>query len=85
MAIVALVGVTLDRHPAGVPGYRGKPPLGDGRRRYVVDEFALALKGLFVASGHLVLLMSVSYIESERYCQGEYYFLLLSPRSSARW
>ena len=44
---------------------------------YVVDDFALVLKGLFVAAGYLVLLMSVQYIESDRYYQGEYYFLLL--------
>lgn len=45
---------------------------------YVVDDFALVMKGLFVVSGYLVLLMSVSYIESDRYYQGEYYFLLLA-------
>ena len=45
---------------------------------YVVDDFALVFKGLFVASGYLVLLMSVNYIESERYYQGEYYFLLIA-------
>ncbi len=45
---------------------------------YVVDDFALLLKGLFLAAGYIVLLMSVSYIESDRYYQGEYYFLLLA-------
>ncbi|MEX2655508.1 MAG: NADH-quinone oxidoreductase subunit N [Acidimicrobiia bacterium] len=45
---------------------------------YVVDEFALVLKGLFLAAGYVTLLMSVSYIESDRYYQGEYYFLLLT-------
>ena len=45
---------------------------------YVVDEFALVLKGLFMVSAYLVLLMSLRYIESERYYQGEYYFLLLA-------
>ncbi|MDH3247927.1 MAG: NADH-quinone oxidoreductase subunit N, partial [Acidimicrobiia bacterium] len=45
---------------------------------YVVDDFAIVLKGLFVLSGYIVLLMSVSYIESERYYQGEYYFLLMA-------
>ena len=44
---------------------------------YVVDEFALVLKGLFVVSAYLVLLLSHHYIESERFYQGEYYFLLL--------
>ncbi|REK37178.1 MAG: NADH-quinone oxidoreductase subunit N [Actinobacteria bacterium] len=45
---------------------------------YVVDEFALVLKGLFVVSAYLVLLLSHHYIESERFYQGEYYFLLLA-------
>lgn len=45
---------------------------------YVVDEFALVLKGLFVVAGYLVLLLSHHYIESERFYQGEYYFLLLA-------
>lgn len=45
---------------------------------YVVDEFSLVLKGLFIAAAYLVLLMSVSYLESDRYWEGEYYFLLLA-------
>ncbi|HEY7469691.1 MAG TPA: NADH-quinone oxidoreductase subunit N [Acidimicrobiia bacterium] len=45
---------------------------------YVVDEFAIILKGLFIVSAYIVLLMSHDYIESDRYYQGEYYFLLLA-------
>ncbi len=45
---------------------------------YVVDEFALVLKGLFLIAGYVVLLMSHHYIESDRYYQGEYYLLLLA-------
>jgi NADH-quinone oxidoreductase subunit N len=45
---------------------------------YVVDEFALVLKGLFLVAGYIIFLMSHHYIESERYYQGEYYFLLLA-------
>jgi len=45
---------------------------------YVVDEFALVLKGLFIVAAYVVFLMSHNYIESERYYQGEYYFLLLA-------
>ena len=45
---------------------------------YVVDEFALVLKGLFLIATYIVFLMSVNYIESDRYYQGEYYFLLLA-------
>jgi NADH-quinone oxidoreductase subunit N len=45
---------------------------------YVVDEFALVLKALFLISAYIVFLMSHNYIESDRYYQGEYYFLLLA-------
>ena len=45
---------------------------------YVVDEFALVVKAVFIVGGYLVLLMSVSYIEADRYYQGEYYLLLLA-------
>ncbi|MFP5328433.1 MAG: NADH-quinone oxidoreductase subunit N [Acidimicrobiia bacterium] len=45
---------------------------------YVVDNFALLLKALFLGSAYVVLLMSSRYIEEGDYHQGEYYFLLLS-------
>jgi len=45
---------------------------------YVVDDFALVLKVFFILTGYVVLLMSVAYVESDRYYQGEYYFLVLA-------
>src|SRR5205085_7230468 len=39
--------------------------------------FALLLKGLFLAVGYIVLLMSTRYIEEGDYFEGEFYFLLL--------
>ena len=45
---------------------------------YVIDEFALLLKGLFILSGYVVLLMSSDYIADGDYHEGEYSFLLLS-------
>ncbi len=45
---------------------------------YVVDNFALVLKALFIAVGYVVLLMSTSYIEEGDYYEGEFYFLLLA-------
>ncbi len=45
---------------------------------FVVDDFALVLKGLFLIAAYIVFLMSVHYIESDRYYQGEYYFMLLA-------
>jgi NADH-quinone oxidoreductase subunit N len=45
---------------------------------YVVDNFALVLKALFIAVGYVVLLMSTNYIEEGDYYEGEFYFLLLA-------
>jgi len=45
---------------------------------YVVDNFALVLKALFLATGFVVLLMSINYVEDGDYYEGEFYFLLLS-------
>lgn len=45
---------------------------------YVVDDFALVLKALFLISGYIVVLMSVDYIREGDYYENEYYTLLLS-------
>lgn len=50
---------------------------------YVVDDFALVLKGLFIVSGVVSLLLSVGYLESDEYYQGEFYFLLLASVAGA--
>src|SRR5215213_5458577 len=44
---------------------------------YVVDNFALVLKALFLMTGFVVLLMSINYVEDGDYYEGEFYFLLL--------
>lgn len=76
-AITAVVGTSFAALPLITLAVAGDDRvMFDGS--YVVDDFALVLKGLFVAAGYLVLLMSVSYIESDRYYHGEYYFLLLA-------
>jgi NADH-quinone oxidoreductase subunit N len=50
---------------------------------YVVDQFALVLKGLFLIGGAVTLLLSVGYLESDRYYQGEFYFLILASVTGA--
>jgi NADH-quinone oxidoreductase subunit N len=45
---------------------------------YVVDNFALVLKALFLIAGYVVVLLSTNYIAEGDYAEGEYYFLLLS-------
>ena len=54
--------------------------LGDS---YVVDTFSLVLKGLFLGGAFVALLLSVGYLESDRYWEGEYYFLLLASALGA--
>src|SRR5437660_1446989 len=49
-----------------------------GNPAYVVDNFALALKALFLISGYVVVLLSTNYVAEGDYYEGEYYFLLLS-------
>src|SRR5205823_981650 len=39
---------------------------------YVVDTFSLVLKGLFIATTYVVMLMSTNYIEEGDYYEGEF-------------
>src|SRR5690606_7850511 len=77
VATVAVAGVALAAVPLILLGVEGdaRSMFGDS---YVVDTFALVLKGLLIVGAYLVLLMSVSYIEGDRYYQGEYYLLILA-------
>jgi NADH-quinone oxidoreductase subunit N len=63
---VVTLGLTLD----GVPR-----ELFDGR--YVIDEYALILKALFLLVGYVVILMSQNELEEGGYYQGEFYVLML--------
>ena len=44
---------------------------------YVVDNFALVLKAMFIIAGYLTLLMSSNYLQEGDYHEGEYSFLLI--------
>ncbi len=44
---------------------------------FVVDNFAILFKVVFLGSALVVLLLSLNYFREGRYYQGEYYFLLL--------
>jgi len=50
---------------------------------YVIDDFALVLKGLFLITGVITVLMSVGYLEGGRYYQGEFYFLIIASVAGA--
>ncbi|MDQ3305437.1 MAG: NADH-quinone oxidoreductase subunit N [Actinomycetota bacterium] len=45
---------------------------------YVVDNFALVLKALFLVAGYVTVLISTDYIAEGDYYEGEYYFMLVS-------
>ena len=63
---VVTLGLELD----GVPR-----EMFDGR--YVIDEYALILKALFLLVGYVVVLMSQNELEEGGYYQGEFYVLML--------
>ena len=46
--------------------------------RYVVDEYALILKALFLLVAYIVILMSQNELEEGGYYQGEFYVLMLA-------
>ena len=45
---------------------------------YVVDDFALIMKAIFLGSGYLVVLLSINYIADGDYWENEYYGLVAS-------
>jgi NADH-quinone oxidoreductase subunit N len=45
---------------------------------YVVDDFALVMKALFLVAGYVTVLISTQYIGDGDYWEGEYYFLVLA-------
>jgi NADH-quinone oxidoreductase subunit N len=45
---------------------------------YMVDNYALIMKALFLLAGYVTILLSTNYIEEGDYYQGEYYVLLLT-------
>jgi NADH-quinone oxidoreductase subunit N len=51
--------------------------LGVDACSYVVDDFAIIFKAIFLLAAVVVLLLSVNYFAEGRYYQGEYYFMLL--------
>jgi NADH-quinone oxidoreductase subunit N len=78
-AIATLAGVVL--LAAFVPIVTLAVTGGDVRSmfdgRYVVDDYALVLKALFLLTGYVVILMSQNELEEGGYYQGEFYLLLL--------
>lgn len=75
-----LLGALLPIVTLAVTGSDVRTALGgagiDGR--YVIDNFALVLKALFLLSGYVVVLLSSQQVEESTTHKGEYYVLLLS-------
>ena len=78
VALVALLGSLVSFIPLIFHwvNYENALVLFEGS--YIVDKFSLILKGLFILVTYLTFLLSINFIESDRYYQGEYYYLLLS-------
>jgi NADH-quinone oxidoreductase subunit N len=54
----------------------GTRSLFDGR--YVIDDFSLIMKALFLFAGYVIILLSSDYIRDGEYYEGEYWFLMMS-------
>ena len=74
---VAGIGLLLALIPVATLAYEGvdRVMFGGG---FVVDNYALVLKALFLVAGYVVILLSTNYIAEGDYHEGEYYTLLLS-------
>ena len=73
---IAGIGLLAAMIPVVTLAYDGTVrSLFDGA--YVVDEFSLVLKALFLIAAYVVVLLSTNYIAEGDYWEGEYYQLLL--------
>ena len=77
VALFALVGSLISFIPIIFQwaNYSKAMVLFDGS--YVIDKFSIILKGLFILVTYLTFLLSINFVESDTYYEGEYYFLLL--------
>jgi NADH-quinone oxidoreductase subunit N len=67
-ALIPVLTLAVSKQPARVM-------FGGG---YVVDDFSLVLKALFLVATYVVILMSTTYVDEGDYYEGEYYLLLLT-------
>ena len=80
LAMIPMLTLALCSDLSGCDGSLPREMFGGS---YVVDQFSLVLKGLFIFAAFVALLLSVAYIESDRYYEGEFYFLLLAAALGA--
>ncbi len=70
-----LLGACIPLVTLAVIGDDDARSMFDGR--YVIDDFSLILKALFLLSAYVVVLMSQTELEEGGYYQGEFYVLLM--------
>ena len=77
MAALSGLGILATAIPLLTLGIDGtERVLFDGA--YVVDDFSLVLKAIFLLAGYVVILLSTNYIVDGDYWESEYYGLLLA-------
>jgi NADH-quinone oxidoreductase subunit N len=76
LAGLGILGAFIPIVTLAASGITGHPRVMFGGA-YVVDVFSLVIKGLFLAIGYVILLMSIAYIEEGDYHEGEFTFLVL--------
>jgi NADH-quinone oxidoreductase subunit N len=74
---LAGIGLLVALIPIATLAYDGVDRIMFGGA-YVVDDFALVLKALFLLAGYVVILLSTNYIAEGDYWEGEYYQLVLA-------
>ncbi|MEZ5215077.1 MAG: NADH-quinone oxidoreductase subunit N [Ilumatobacteraceae bacterium] len=77
-ATIAGVGLLASLVPIFTLGVDSGPARSMFDGRYVVDDFSLVIKALFLLAGYVVILLSQQYVEDGDYWEGEYYVLLLT-------
>ena len=78
VAAFALLGTLFSLAPLVIQWANYTSPIYAFENSFVVDKFSIILKGLFILITYLTFLLSINFIESDKYYQGEYYYLLLS-------
>ncbi len=85
VAILAILGLFAAFVPVLTLGFCGSLDFcSDAGARvmfegsYVVDTYALVMSGVFIFAGFVVLLLSIGFLESDRYYEGEFYFLVVA-------
>jgi NADH-quinone oxidoreductase subunit N len=78
VASLTSIGLLAAIVPVVIMAGTGHEPDVFGSGTYMVDNYALVLKALFLLSAYLVVLISMNYVGEGDYWESEYYQLILS-------